>query len=210
MKGEEFFEHRPSNPPLPEGLAAELGASVGKFKTRQLVTSAFLFAAGATMLALSWPAASGNWGTVEGEKGITLAQFFRYGGILLAVLALVAVAVIVSNATRRRKVLEAATGRPEEVAWVYLERILLPGMGESGLALRPHIQLRDGTHAWFQVNRSAAEEVLEFYERESPGVCLGYERGLRRRLRRDPEGLARDPVRTDKVKVTHITYLYRV
>lgn len=148
-------------------------------------------------------------GSGSEEKGLLLPDFLRYGGIALAALAVVALFMILGSASRRRRVLEAAALRPEEVARVYLEKIGLLRTGSPGLAPRPHIYLRDGTHAWFQVEGKTAREIFRFYGRDCPGVCLGYEPGVKRRLRADPQGLVREPVRSDKVKETRVTYLFR-
>lgn len=194
---------------LPEELEADLRASVERFRKRQLVAASLLvLLSGAMMLAGLLSSGGYTEELAAGRRGLSLVGFLRIGGAAMLALGLIAVAVVLRRAAVRRRVLEAAVGRPQEVAWVFLESVgILDYGGDSGLVLRPHLQLRDGTHAWFQVSKGRAREVFEFYERENPTVCLGYSRELRKRLKSDPEGLSLNPVRTREVKHSRVTFI---
>ncbi len=192
---------------LPIKVRRELEECIAKFRKRQLVALSLLFAAGVGMLLLTLlPAARNSETLTSSDRGITLISFLRYAGALIVALGVFGMFKVRRTARRRRLILDTLTQRPQELAWLYLEEIsfFTPG---GAFAVRPHLHLRDGTHAFFPVSRAAAEALFAVYEREFPWMCLGYEPGLRRRLRRDPDALAADPVRSRKSKKSVLRYI---
>lgn len=202
-------EEEKAAPPLPEELRMELAESTAKYKKRQLIASVSLFIIGVAMLLPTLlPATRDSEALTKSDGGVSLLNFLRFGGAFFLFMWALVLFVVPHKATSRRRVLDAASQRPREVAWVYLESVGLLEQ-ENVLALRPHLWLKDGTHAWYQVGEKTAQQVFSFYEDNCPWVSLGYDKKVRRRLRADPDSLARNPVRSREVKKSTISYLWR-
>ncbi len=191
---------------LPEHLVKMLRESYGRFRKRQLFASLLLLSGGAAMLAGGLLASPPK----TEEPGLDAVTFLRFCGPVLILLWLLSVFLIIRNASRRRKVVEVLERDPSALVWFYLEDIEL-GVGGSNanLALRPHFNLADGTHVWFQINRNAARQMFEYLERHREDLSLGYSRELKRRFRRDPRSLAATPERSRQVLRSRISYVFR-
>lgn len=190
---------------LPQDLIDALRESYTKFKGRQLVASFFLLAVGAAMLA-SGLAASPRDGS---EKGLDAVTFLRYCGATFILLWLLSVFLITRNASLRKKVVESMERDPSSLVWFFLEDIGLFGTGTVKVALRPHFNLADGTHAWFQVDKKTARNMLKHLAENRADISLGYGTELRKRFREDPRSLASAPVRSEEMLRRRLTFLYR-
>ncbi|NPV59940.1 MAG: hypothetical protein HPY75_09780 [Actinobacteria bacterium] len=190
---------------LPQDLMGALRESYTKFKRRQLVASFFLLAVGAAMLTGGLTASPGD----GSEKGLDAVTFLRYCGATFILLWLLSVFLITRNASLRRKAVESMERDPSSLVWFFLEDIAMFGTGAVKLALRPHFNLADGTHAWFQVDKKTARKILEYLAENRADISLGYGTELRKRFRKDPRSLASAPTRSEEMLRRRLTFLYR-
>ncbi len=189
---------------FPEGLLGALRESAVKFRRRQLAASFFLLAAGATMLIAGLLSSPGG----DAEKGMDAVTFLRYCGAALILSWLLSVFLITRNARSRMRVVESLERDTSALVWFYLEEITT-APGGVNLALRPHFNLADGTHAWFQVEKGTAREIFQHLEKNREDLSLGYSHELKRRFRSDPRSLAVSPERSEEVLRRRLTYLFR-
>ncbi len=189
-------------PALPENLMETLRDSYGKFRKRQLYASSLLLLIGAGMLAGSIFVSDQTT-----QEGVGPASFLRYCGIAFLLAWMMAVFLITRNASLRKRVVEALENDSSSLVWFYLEDIRVEAGISAALALRPHFNLADGTHAWFQVPRKRAQLMYEHLAQHRTDLSLGYSRELKRRFRKDPRSLAEAPERSGEVLRRSLNYI---